>query len=1396
MEFHEEDVSSGLSGNEIIDKLGFDPSNCTICTPDGQVSDMDTPLSYPLISVVLVPGSSAIVATMMIIVIVAVVTATGVAIGLAIMNSMNKVPKIDSAASLRGSSNTARLNKRLPIILGKHLVYPDICAQPYTSYANSEQYLHQMFCFGYRNVKIDESTIKIGTTPISKFTEAEYELSKSSFTTYPDRAMETYIGIELKDQEVIRTTASSCKTAYIGICSPSGFFQSEGDEKKAIPLGLHIKYRKEGTEAWTDFYNKTTYVAVDVYREPHKIDFPSPGTYEISVLRTTEKSSDSTYIDNLYWEMMTCFTSDSEGDTAPVKHPLNYSLLAVKIRASNQLNGTIDSLNAVGHLETRYWNGYDWVTGATRNPASGILYLLTDKQVNARAVSDDIIDWDSFREFYEFCELSGFKCDACITDDYTIEDLCQYICQSNLASMIIQPSKISIRIDKAQGAISQLFTPRNARNISMSRSFESLPKIIKAKFNSEVVGYTEVERTIRLMDDRSIEFDTEIGEDEEAEEINLAGVTDAEHAARVMAVRLKQIHAQSRSYTFETDIEGLVCIPGDVVLLSTDSFLYGLGEGRIESIGIGTITVDSEFTFIKGHTYGLQHRNKDGVINSVKITSFNEGSTSIINVGSTSGFTVGDLVSFGYLNEETHKVQISSISVETDKICKIEAVDYEPSVFDTSMTIPAFDPGISLYPEGTGIGQGKQDIPDHPVIQGPEGAFVEYIVQHYLVSDKKTGVSISDKNWSEDPSTQIPSQKKRYLWQYDTYVLTNGRKYNTTPIVIREYGSVLIEYTWAKSRDEEPIKYLYFKLNGDYITLDGKRLYEEYGADWYSKGDLPPQPDDKPYLWWRVSGDGGETWELSCITGNESIDFDLLATPEFYTLSSRGVSLSEQQVVFSVDRKTLPANALVIWEYPELSGVEFDQVDNNKLTATISVGAVVRDISVSASVTNIGTKIKVVSGAETGTVKPAYLGSLKYEPASVPPYGEPLIEGDCYLPIFSREQQGTDTDTKITYKIIRRWSVEGKKYYWRNLKPSDNNYSEIAAVAEADIFSSIPEDSVVEAQWGYIENIFAKFITAEKGYIKKLTSDEAFIKMLSIYRLIVDSEANGFKFEVASIDGDGNTLPEPIIKVSSKKKTIFQIVSSTGRIFLGEPNVNLDGAKSGFMYDPDDSTLHSAGDNTLISASGTIATKNMNSENANIANSNFSGNFNCIAIRTQPGASAVYRYTIRASEKQNQAVNLLAFLRQCNPNPLSGNEFTTVKIEVDGYPSIQWMQYAFDEGVGYGQVFEFGQVKGTRLYFYDNQFKNVDLHNLIILKKINITTGNESAVNPNVPVRDWSTVIGSVGEIIYFLTKDITFSINAGGNGLYVNLPFTPSLDTLESNQVYIDKDYSLKMKP
>nr|DAH13412.1 MAG TPA: tail protein [Bacteriophage sp.] len=780
-----------------------------------ELKDNQTPKEGSL-TIKLVPGAFSTAVA----VISVVVAISAVVIGIVALSNLNntKFPNLSKTnASLRGSTNTARKSERLPILLGRHRVYPDVAALPFSSYQDHNQYLHQLFCFGYGDVAIDYSNLKIGETLISYYEDCTYNAGLGNI--YPSRVVENVYQLQLKNDgscsPIVRSTASACRKIEVGLMAPNGIYRYKGENREGISVGIRIEWRVPGG-TWSVAHEETLDLNTDKWRKMYSIT-PSgntEGIYEVRVSRTTKEADELQVSDSLYLDVIKSFVGLDEESSLPVTSD-NLQLVSLKTKATDQLNGVIDGFNAICTLKTRAWDGLGsgpshWITQETRNPASAILYLLTNPNANAEPVEDSLIDWESFEGFYRFCEDYGFNCDAWVTTEYTVLQLCEFIAASNMAEMVIQCDRISIRAEKAQESVVQLFTPRNAWDFEMIRSFESKPKNITVNFDDASKGYVQVERKVALNESGSIVFDSEV--DGESLTIDSFGVTSALQAARLGAQKLKLLYSQTRTYSWKSDIEGIVCLPGDVVLIENDNFLLGLGEGRIKKIiynddsKISAIKLDARMKMVSGSSYGVRIRTSSAILDSLPVVNATgEDWTLTFQTPQeiSIGIDIGDLVAFGEFKTESHKVLITDISPDQNRSCSFKGVDYSDDAYSQELTIPAYDSGLSKYPDdGGSIGASSStSVPRYEICgtQGKDGASVE--IQYSL-----------------------------------------GRSMNTPPLEDSQcYWNTVAMY-WGSSK-----------------------------IVWRDWTEAVPVPKDGEYLWMRVKvGDG--PWRYSRLTGEHGVD--------------------------------------------------------------------------------------------------------------------------------------------------------------------------------------------------------------------------------------------------------------------------------------------------------------------------------------------------------------------------------------------------------------------------------------------------------------------------------------------------------------------------------------------
>ena len=864
----------------------------------------------------------------------------GIGVTMSMLSSIPSTKKLQTSPSLRGSTNTARKNQMLPILLGRYRIYPDIAALPFSLYKDNDQYLRQLFCFGYRNVSIDQGTIKIGETLLSKY--RDYTATENTDELYDARCIESAISLKLSNEgeaePIERTTASNTWKICIGIMAPSGI---SGDGEESADVGIRIEYRAAESESWITVAEETLSLNCDRFRKMYEIIPSSPGTYDVRVTRTNTESESASVIDTVYLDVMQSWTLNSTTSSKePIAEKERFSLLALELKATDQLNGIVDELNAVCTLKARIYSGTgtgseSWKEGDALNPAAAILYLLTDQYANPSPLSDDEIVWDEFEEFYRFCDEHGFECNAYInSEDYSIEDICSYIAESNLAEIRKAGRRIGISIDAAASHYTQLFTPRNAWNFSVQKSFSQDIRYFRIKYIDASLGYEETERTVSLDASGNIVFDAEIPEDESGTEISLLGVTDPTHAAYVGRQRLREISRQKRTFTWTSDVEGILCVPGDVVLIEHSQFSIGLGEGRIKRILkdenglVNGVELDTILPFEGNKVYSMIIRSGTSISESLTIRSYYEGGR-ILYFSTTPKYAlrVGDLCAVGEQSRETIPVMITSLERDEDSNCKVTAVDYDPAIYEEG-EIPPYDPGISKYPDAGDIGTGSH-LPDGYIPPSRPGAD------------------------GGDP---------RSLFQY-----------SASPYIAPDDAHELL--VWGNT----------------VLAWGGTAFMVETGR-WSPIIEYPP-PAGKPYLWEKYWSYELNDWQIFCRTTLPTPSFEVIFVPMTYPLTSRGWTKGNTRIRATCRR--VNSDGDIVWTLPEnITWSPVNDRDMSVIDIFIPNNLALSTFTVVCYVEGIDTKDFILSGIKEGQAAPIYGGVVQAGHLPVNTTEGELIFGD------------------------------------------------------------------------------------------------------------------------------------------------------------------------------------------------------------------------------------------------------------------------------------------------------------------------------------------------------------------------------------------------------------------
>ena len=412
-------------------------------------------------------------------------------------------------------------------------------------------------------------------------------------------------------------------------------------------------------------------------------------TVQVRVRRATGDSAEP-HPDYRYTHTAILHTLTGYSNANPATDPPNSKIAktALTIKASKQLNGQIEGINALVQTWCRDWNGTTWDNyAATSNPASLYLYILTHPGNPQRVLESELaskVDLAKLQYWHAYCNtqrnitLNGvayqykFQFNSVLGDQRSVLDVIRDICAAGRASPAMVDGRWSVVIDEPKSTIIQHFTPHNSWGFESTRGLPRLPDALKIQYYDESQDYQTAEIIVSYAD-------KDVNTAELFETISLPGVTNKAAAADHARWHLAQAKLRSEVYTLNTDIEYIVCNRGDRVKVMHDVPMWGLGSGRIKNRVSTTIfELDEDVPLDNAKSYSLRVRGSQGQSTELTVkTSFNavllsrSNNVATITLSEPHPIKVGDRVTVnltGTAAVNTPTVEVIETSLLTIKI--------------------------------------------------------------------------------------------------------------------------------------------------------------------------------------------------------------------------------------------------------------------------------------------------------------------------------------------------------------------------------------------------------------------------------------------------------------------------------------------------------------------------------------------------------------------------------------------------------------------------------------------------------------------------------------------------------------------------------------------------------
>ena len=407
--------------------------------------------------------------------------------------------------SLTLGRNQARRYGPAPLVLGLHRVLPDLASQQWTEFDGDDQYLSATFNFGIGDLSI--SDVKIGKTAITAYQDVNHWISNPALADgwNPDPAtgaapqvagnVDVIAGAALEGGTegpgqrsttapwTTRTATAARKVAcdFVGrlfTINSTGESVARTNDI-TIELSAEIPPTTEGGESTRRTITRTVLLSNDsptplrhtwTFDLPTTGALPADGTWRVRVRRNQNPHSDeqraraqaaqqAVKYDDVTWQTLRVFQADT-GDYR------GHSRLAVRIRASGQLSGALDSVSATAQSKVPVYRNGAWTAPeATSNPA----YLFRavalgwhhpDGHLLAGAgLPAERIDDASIARWGAYCLAEGLTCNYVVAQPMSIQGLLELIAQCGRASPTWAAGKLGVIFEDEAAVPTALVSP-------------------------------------------------------------------------------------------------------------------------------------------------------------------------------------------------------------------------------------------------------------------------------------------------------------------------------------------------------------------------------------------------------------------------------------------------------------------------------------------------------------------------------------------------------------------------------------------------------------------------------------------------------------------------------------------------------------------------------------------------------------------------------------------------------------------------------------------------------------------------------------------------------------------------------------------------------------------------
>lgn len=555
------------------------------------------------------------------------------------------VPKLTQGAQTPQTFGISGIRNSLPSryqsvlsLFGTHRLFPFFAARPYSTAAGLTQFLHVLYDCGYGPLERPTAAdLRIGSRPISEFSEVTWSFhdgepgEDSRLAQFSKRHFQEVVSSELKASEGWRlfTSPTSIDRATVGILFPQGLARVNRESGALETVHVLIQIQTQDEDG--NWQSPATSVQVErasfeAWWVSTEITFAARGQHTWRIRRVTGNSSENNVRDVSQLAFV-----DYVNDDPPVMAQ-GRALLALSIRATGQLHGTLDSFSGVFSRKLPTWDGTDWTEPKVTNSVAWAAASILRGPGNADPVPDAMVDGEFFKALDEYCTGRGYTFNGVFDNRESVwEALTDILACGRCAPTVLDGSRFSGIVDRKRTVPVDLITPRDSSQFRGSKTWTKFPDAIVAVYR---------DASDRSWDAKEITvYDT--GKDasnaRDIRRLELFGTTNMAEAHKRVRYIMAEARLRPEEFEVTLDVKNLAVTRGDYVDLIHDVPLVGLGAARIKRVALGDggwhgFDLDAEIPLEAGQRHNVRIQ---GLTGEVILAEIQDGNVPVTIPGQT-----------------------------------------------------------------------------------------------------------------------------------------------------------------------------------------------------------------------------------------------------------------------------------------------------------------------------------------------------------------------------------------------------------------------------------------------------------------------------------------------------------------------------------------------------------------------------------------------------------------------------------------------------------------------------------------------------------------------------------------------------------------------------------------